>query len=81
MGVYPLAHLLFAPATPRGALIIYNDDRTVLTSMLPDAPGYRGLVDAIVSSGSVFKACFRATRAADGTLKISFGELLPDEKW
>jgi len=63
------------------ALIIYNDDRSVLTSMLPSAPGYDRLVEAIVSSGGTYKAYLRATRAADGTLKISFGEMLPDEKW
>jgi hypothetical protein len=64
------------------ALLIYNDDRTVMTSLPPGGNGYQSFVDSIVASGSnCQKGYFRATRAVDGTLKICFGELLPDEKW
>ena len=50
--------------------------------MLPDTPGYGAMVEAILNNaGGVTKAYFRATRAADGTLKICFGELLPNEAW
>jgi hypothetical protein len=63
-------------------LMIYNETRSVLASLPPGGAAYDGLCAAVLVHGvGRAKAYLRATRDADGTLRIAYGEVLPEQPW
>jgi hypothetical protein len=64
------------------ALLIYNDDRSVQLKLRSGSAAYDGLCRAVLAHGILrLKAYFHAQRAADGTLHVHYGELLPQQPW
>jgi hypothetical protein len=63
-------------------IVIYNADRSVLSALPPGSAAFEALWAAVRAHGiGLAKAYMRATRDADGTLRVAHAELLPEQPW
>jgi hypothetical protein len=63
-------------------IIIYNADRSVLSALPPSSAAFERLYAVVRAHGvGRAKAYMRATRDADGTLRVAHAELLPEQPW
>jgi hypothetical protein len=69
-------------AHPPDEIVIYNADRSVLAALPPGSDAFERLYAVVRAHGiGKVKAYLRATRDADGTLRVAHAELLPEQPW